>query len=63
MRTWLKDIRNERGLLQTEVASKAGISRPFYTMIETGKRNPSTKLAKKLAFILGFEDRWYLLLE
>ncbi len=63
MRRWLKDIRNKRGLYQVDVANKIGISRQFYTMIETGSRNPSVKVAKKIASLFGFEDKWYILLE
>lgn len=63
MRAWLKEKRDEKGLVQRDVAEKVGISRQFYTLIETGARNPSTKVAKKIATTLGFQDKWYLLLE
>jgi putative transcriptional regulator len=40
-------------LSQAEVAQKAGITRPFYTMIESGTRTPSLSIAKRLADTLG----------
>ena len=46
---WLKDIRLKLDLTQEQVAERAGISRTFYTEIETGSKKPSTKTAKKIA--------------
>ncbi len=44
--------RTELNLTQEEVAKMAGISRPYYSMIENGRQDPSLKLAKKIAKIL-----------
>ena len=35
---WLKDIRLKLDLTQEQVAERAGISRTFYTEIETGSK-------------------------
>ena len=44
--------RMELNLTQEEIAKKAGITRPYYSMIENGRQDPSLKLAKKIAKIL-----------
>lgn len=49
----LKEIRRGKNLTQEAVAQQAGISRATYTNIETGKRRPAIKTAKKLAAVLG----------
>ncbi|NQX68460.1 helix-turn-helix transcriptional regulator [Paenibacillus alba] len=51
---WLIKIRIEKGFTQEQVADSTEIKRPYYTMIETGYRNPSVKVAKKIANVLGF---------
>lgn len=53
-REWLKEIREKKGLSQVDVASESNIERPYYTMIEQGKRNPSVKVAKDIADTLNF---------
>lgn len=53
MRTWLKQMRTEKNLTQEKIAEKAGIERAYYTMIETGNRNPSVNVAKSIASVLG----------
>lgn len=55
MRTWLKEIREEKGINQAKLATKIGSSRAGYTNIENGKRKPSVELAKKIGCALGFE--------
>jgi len=55
MRTWLREIRKEKKMLQREVANPIGISSAYYTFIEKGKRRPSVETAKKIAAVLGFE--------
>lgn len=55
MRTWLKEIRNSKGLTQQDVATKAEIERSYYTMIESGNRKPSVTVAKAIGKTLGFE--------
>lgn len=55
MRAWLKSLRNQRGLTQQNVADKAEIERAYYTMIESGDRNPSVPVAKSIANAIGFD--------
>lgn len=52
MKNNLKMYRALRGLTQTEVAEKIGVSRQTIHAIETGKYIPSTLLALKLARLL-----------
>lgn len=37
-----------------QVAKQIGVSQQMYNYIENGKRNPSPKLAKKIADVLNF---------
>ncbi|WP_230868238.1 helix-turn-helix transcriptional regulator [Iocasia frigidifontis] len=53
MRKKLINKRNKMKLTQAEVAKKLDITRAFYGHIETGKRNPTLKLAKKIADFYG----------
>ena len=53
-RVWLM---KKRGLAtHQQVADHVGISRSYYTEIESGKKNPSVVTAKKIALALRF--RW-----
>lgn len=45
----IKIIRKYRGLTQDDLAQAAGISRPYLTEIETGRKNGSVKAMKALA--------------
>lgn len=54
-RTWLIDFREIKGLTQEQVSEMSNIKRPYYSMIETGKRRPSVEVARKIAKILGFD--------
>ncbi|KEQ22850.1 helix-turn-helix transcriptional regulator [Paenibacillus tyrfis] len=53
-RTWLIELRIKLGFTQEHVADLCGIKRPYYTMIETGKRRPSVEVAQKIASVIGF---------
>lgn len=54
--------RKELGLSQDEFAAQIGISRQYYSEIESGKRTPSVNLAKeigsalKINWTIFFED-------
>ncbi len=48
----LKVLRKHRGLTQKELAEQSGISRPYLTEIETGKKDGSIRAMKALADIL-----------
>jgi transcriptional regulator with XRE-family HTH domain len=50
----IKKLRNARGLTQEQVAEKAGVSKNYITMLETGTRkSPSLPVLKRLAKALG----------
>lgn len=49
MRDWMVKKRKKLKLSQSAVASAVGISRGHYSDIENGRRDPSGKVAKKLA--------------
>jgi len=50
--TALKERRNELGLTQEDVAGQAEIDRPFITMIESAKKQPTISVLWKLAAAL-----------
>ena len=54
MRTWLKNIRTEKNLTQSEIAKMAGVDVTMISKIELGERRPSVEVAKKIAAVLGF---------
>ncbi len=49
----IKIIRKYRGLTQDELAAEAGISRPYLTEIETGRKEGSIRSLKSIAAALG----------
>ena len=61
MLEWIIQMRKETGLSQYKMAELSGISQSFYAAIETGRRSPSIKVAKRIAEVLGFE--WTLFFE
>lgn len=63
MRHWLKMLRLRKEMTQSQVAQLAGITTQHYSFIEHGERNPSPTIAKRIAKALGFEDKWYTLLD
>ncbi|UTY39547.1 helix-turn-helix transcriptional regulator [Allocoprobacillus halotolerans] len=57
----LKEMRNAKGLSQSELASMVGVSRQTISSIENGQFNPTAKLALILCIALDqkFEDIFY----
>lgn len=51
----LKIVRKHRGLTQKELADLSGLSRPYLTEIETGKKDGSIRAMKTLADALKVE--------
>lgn len=53
MRTWLKELRKNKGWTQAKVAQKLGVTAAQYAYIEAGKRQADLNLstASKLADI------------
>ena len=48
----VKILRKHRGLTQKDLAGRAGISRPYLTEIETGKKDGSIRAMRALAKVL-----------
>lgn len=57
----LREMRNEKGLSQSELAQVVGVSRQTISSIENGQFNPTAKLALILCIALDqkFEDMFY----
>lgn len=51
----IKSLRKKLGWSQELLAEKTGVSAPYITQIEVGKRTPSLDIVEKLAFALGVE--------
>lgn len=49
-------LRKHRGLTQGELAEKSGLSRPYLTEIETGKKDGSIRAIKALSDALGVDS-------
>ena len=49
----LQAERKKTGLSRTELAAKAGLSRPHVGYLETGERQPSVESLKRIALALG----------
>ena len=57
MRTYLKDLRKEAGLNQTQLAEKLGMTQTNYSAIESGKtKNIAVKTLVDLSEIYGKDD-------
>lgn len=53
MRNRIRDVRAARGWSQKELAEQLGVSRQTINALETGKWDPSLRLAFKAAAVLG----------
>lgn len=49
----IRELREEKDLSLRELARKLGVTAPFLSDIELGRRNPSDKVLAKLAQALG----------
>lgn len=54
MRGWLLEIRRKRNETQQQTADYLGIAQSTYACLESGTRNPSVPVAKKIGNALGF---------
>ena len=61
MDTYLKAMRQAKGLTQQQVADSCGIAQAHYCSIELGRKRPSVPLAKALGRTLGLD--WTRLFE
>ncbi len=50
---FIKELRENRGMSQQEVADKLGMSRPSYILVEQGKKELSLSEAQKISNIFG----------
>lgn len=55
MRAWLRQLRNERGMTQQNVADELGITQQYYSSIENGERQKDIdcSLLSKLSAVFG----------
>lgn len=51
--SWLAEIRGDKS--QYKVAEEIGIPQSTYASMESGARNPSVAMAKKIAAAMGFD--------
>jgi len=49
----IRELREEKDLSLRELARKLGVSAPFLSDVELGRRNPSDKVLARLAQVLG----------
>lgn len=54
-RAWLREIRMNRSMSLSDLALKVGSKAAYIAEIEHGRRNPSYKLAMRLADELNFD--------
>ena len=59
-RDFLRNERKKRKLSQQQVADYLGIDRSFYSLIENNYRNPSHKMAVKMADFFGVDHKKFL---
>lgn len=61
LKNHLKEIRKEKGLSQSELATMVGVSRNTISSIETGQFNPTAKLALIICIAVEktFEEIFY----
>jgi transcriptional regulator with XRE-family HTH domain len=52
----LRHYRRRKGWSQAQLAAKAGISTPFMTLIEQGRRRPREDAANHLVAALGLDE-------
>ena len=53
METKIKDLREEKGLTQEELANRVEVTRQTILFMEKGKYNPSLRLAWKIAQVFS----------
>lgn len=50
---YIREARERKGLIQAEVAEQIGVSRAYYTLIETGNRDIYFTTAMKICEVLN----------
>ena len=51
----LRQIRNEKGLTQDDLADRLGINSPYISRLESGQKHPSLEMIWKIAKALGIQ--------
>lgn len=54
----MKAVRKSTGLNQTEFAARIGLSQNYWTMVETGKREPSNQVYLSICREYGVNELW-----
>lgn len=49
----LRNIREAQLLSQTQLAKKTGVTQGYISQIETGEKEPTVRLLKRIAEVLG----------
>lgn len=49
----LRDVREQKGLSQKEVAKKIGVAKSTYSLYESGNREPNVQTIKKISDVLN----------
>lgn len=56
----IREIRKACNLTMKQISEQTGISESMLSLIESGKRNPSVRVAKQIASVLGIDwTRFY----
>ena len=56
MRAKLQQMRKEKGYTQMTFSEACGVSRSFYSQIESGTRNPTLATALRMKEVLEYRD-------
>lgn len=63
MRSKLRELRKNKNMTQKEMAEKIKVSRPYYTNIELGHKEPSFRVARDIKRVLEEKDDDIFLIE
>jgi len=53
MKTRIRELRENRGMTQLDLAAQVGVRRETIVFLEKGRYNPSLKLAHQIARVFG----------
>lgn len=56
----IRELRDETGMTQHEVAERAGVDRSYLARIETGNANPSLFVLTKIGSAMGMDVHSFL---
>ena len=54
---YLRELRERAGMSLRDVSKRSGVSDPFISQVETGKRNPGPEIIQRLAAAYGVRTR------